>query len=49
MVSKKQAIELLKINRFRLSLQQFRTLKGQVVSGQIEAALKGLDTILRRG
>ena len=32
----------------RLTRQQYRTLRGQVLSGEGEAALKGLRTILER-
>lgn len=32
----------------RLTRQQYRTLRGQVLAGEGEAALKGLRTILER-
>ena len=35
-------------NRNKLSAQQYRTLKGQAVSGNVDAAHKGLHKILRR-
>ena len=37
-----KAMGLLKANRNRLTKQQFRTLKGQVLSGDIAGAYKGL-------
>lgn len=39
---------ILKQNRSKLSAQQYRTLKGQAVSGNVGAAHKGLHKILRR-
>jgi hypothetical protein len=39
---------ILKQNRSKLSAQQYRTLKGQAVSGNVDAAHKGLHKILRR-
>ena len=41
-------IYILKQNRSKLSAQQYRTLKGQAVSGNVDAAHKGLHKILRR-
>lgn len=31
-----------------LSTQQMRTLKGQVLNGNIEGAMKGLETLVKR-
>ena len=39
---------ILKQNRSKLSAQQYRTLKGQAVSGNVDAARKGFHKILRR-
>ena len=39
---------ILKQNRSKLSAQQYRTLKGQAVSANVDAAHKGLHKILRR-
>ena len=38
----------LKKHRRKISHDQYRTLKGQIRSGQGEAAMKGLQTILKR-
>lgn len=38
----------LKVNRGRLTVQQYRTLKGQILSGNAEGAMRGLDKILKR-
>lgn len=35
-------------HRRELTLQQFRTLRGQIKSGDAEGALKGLAAIIRR-
>ena len=42
------AIIKLKANRPRLTWQQYQTLRGQVLAGNAEAAMKGLETILGR-
>jgi len=39
----------LKRNRRFLTDQEFRTLRGQALSGDIDGASKGLDRILMRG
>lgn len=39
----------LKANRHEMTEQQYRTLRGQVLSGDDAGALKGLRRILRRG
>lgn len=36
------------LNRYGLSRQQLKTLKGQALAGDLEGAMKGLDKILRR-
>ena len=43
-------VALIKIrrNKQKLTKQQIRTLKGQVFSGDIEGAMKGLDKLLAR-
>lgn len=41
-------IHLLKKYKYRLSMQQFRTLKGQAVSGDVAGARKGLHTLIER-
>ena len=38
----------LKTSRDRLTVQQYRTLKGQILSGNAEGAMRGLDKILKR-
>lgn len=43
-----QALKLLKANRHRLTLQQFRTLKGQCLAGDVEGAKKGFLKIVRK-
>ena len=35
-------------NKRKLTLQEYRTLRGQIASGQPEAALKGLAKLLAR-
>lgn len=41
-------MHILKENRRKLTVQQYRTLKGQAVAGNVEAAHKGLKKLLRR-
>lgn len=43
-----QTLKLIKTNYHKLTPQQFRTLKGQCLSGDIEGAKKGLLKILRK-
>lgn len=38
----------LKNSRLYLSKQQYRTIKGQALSGDVDGAQKGLNLILRR-
>ncbi len=42
-----QAMIRLKANRRILSYMQYKTLKGQILSGNSGAAMKGLTTILK--
>lgn len=39
---------LLKANSDRLTAQQYRTLKGQVLAGNSKASLKGLHKLMQR-
>lgn len=43
-----KTMKLLKANRGQLTPQQFRTLKGQVLSGDITGAQKGLQKLLKQ-
>lgn len=43
------AFEVLKQNKNNISKQQYKTLIGQVKSGNTDGALKGLNKILKRG
>lgn len=43
-----KAYELLRRSRPKLSRQQYRTLSGQIRAGESEAAVKGLETIIKR-
>ena len=45
---KKYALQLIGQYRRRLTRQQFLTLKGQVLAGQEDAALKGLNNLLKK-
>lgn len=44
----KAAFKTLKANKKNLNKQQYRTLKGQILAGDKEAAMKGLNTLLSR-
>ena len=44
----REFINLLKGHRQQLSFQQFSTLRGQAKAGDIDAAYKGLQKLLRR-
>lgn len=44
----KNAIIALKVNRHRLTWQQYQTLRGQVLAGDPDGAMKGLKRLLRR-
>ena len=41
-------MKLLKRNKEKLTRQQFSTIRGQAISGDIEGAKKGLDRVLKR-
>ena len=41
-------LKLIKAHRARLTRQQYSTLKGQVMAGDSDGAMRGLDKILRR-
>lgn len=43
-----KTMKLLEANRCKLTRQQFKTLKGQVVAGDIAGAEKGLQKLLAR-
>lgn len=45
-MSKTQAMKHLKSKREQLTPQQYRTIKGQILSGNIPGALKGLNRVL---
>ena len=45
----KQRFRLLNANKWRLTKQQYRTLKGQILAGDITGFEKGLQTIKERG
>lgn len=40
--------KLLKQNKHRLTAQQYKTLRGQALAGDVAGALKGLNKLLRR-
>lgn len=44
----KETMKLLEANRCKLTRQQFKTLKGQVIAGDIAGAEKGLQKLLAR-
>lgn len=44
-----QTLKLLKNNYYKLSPQQYKTLKGQCLSGDVEGAKKGFYKIVRKG
>lgn len=41
-------MEQLKSNKAKLTRQQFRTLKGQAIAGDVDAAQKGLNKLMNR-
>ena len=43
-----KTMKLLEANRCKLTRQQFKTLKGQVIAGDIAGAEKGLQKLLAR-
>lgn len=44
-----EALKALEKNKHKLSPQQYRTLKGQILAGDIEGAIKGFKRIMRKG
>lgn len=44
----KEAMKRLSTYRFRLTRQQFKTLRGQILAGEDKAAMKGLWKIIRK-
>lgn len=45
---KKEALQIVGRYRKNLTRQQFLTLKGQILAGNSEAAVRGLQTIINR-
>ena len=45
----KKAFADLKYNKGKLTVQQYRTVKGQLLAGDTAGALKGLQTLLTQG
>lgn len=43
-----KAYDLLRRSRHKLTKQQYKTLSGQIKAGEAEAAVKGLETIIKR-
>ena len=41
-------MKLLKAHRDRLTAQQYKTLRGQCIAGDIDGAIKGFYKIMRR-
>lgn len=41
-------MKVLRANKVHLTKQQVATLKGQALSGDIEGAIKGIDTLIKR-
>ena len=42
------AFKMLKENKRFLSKQEYSTIRGQIIAGQSEAAMKGLNKLLKR-
>lgn len=49
METNERALRTIEQHRRQLTRQQFRTLMGQAKAGNPDAALRGLDKILKRG
>ena len=47
-MTKQQALKFLKAYQPRLTKQQYKTIKGQIICGDVTGALKGLKKILSR-
>lgn len=43
-----ECLKLLEINKYSLSKQQYKTLKGQILSNDLDGFKKGLITIQKR-
>lgn len=43
-----EAMNILKIHKKNLAKQQYSTIKGQILSGNIEGAMKGLQKLTRK-
>ena len=41
--------KILKVYKHQLTKQQYKTLKGQILAGDKEGAMKGLRKLLKRG
>lgn len=48
MMSRKKALEILRTHRTQLTKQQYKTIKGQIICGDITGALKGLEKVLSK-
>lgn len=44
-----RVLKLIKANHYKMSYQQFKTLKGQCLAGDVEGAKKGFYKIIRKG
>ena len=42
-------IRKLKDSKSKITMQQYRTIKGQALAGNVDAANKGLENLLKRG
>lgn len=42
-------LKMLNKNKHRLSRQQYRTIKGQILAGDIDGAIKGFNRLIRKG
>ena len=49
MMDNNHALRTIEAHRRQLTRQQFRTLMGQAKAGNPDAALRGLDKIIKRG
>nr|DAJ90256.1 MAG TPA: hypothetical protein [Bacteriophage sp.] len=47
-IEQKKAINMLMVYRNCLTRQQFKTLKGQILSGDTDGFQKGMERLLRR-
>jgi len=44
----RKCFDMLKANKHRLTVQQYKTLKGQILAGDLDGFRKGLSTIKDR-